>query len=120
MQESIYTLVDDIWILVQRSLVDLALTHRHGPTSRDEWERIQDMNLLMLSMRRINILNGKTKQGQEAFVAKIDEFDHLAHNAIRLTAGHDPPSLTRLIEELTLFKRSLSVYVCGSAWHWIL
>ena len=118
MAEPVYVLVDDIWLLVQRSLIDLALTHRHGATSRDEWLRVQKMNLLLLSMRKINIINGKTPQGQEAFIEKIDEWDHLAKHVIRHTSGHNPPAIASLQEKLESFKRSLSRYACGSAWHW--
>jgi len=120
MHESVYTLVDDIWMLIQRSLIDLALTHRHGRTTRYDWKRVQSTNLILLSMRRINIINQKTSQGHRAFVEKMDEWSQLVNKAVLCTKGCDTSGIQCLLDELTLFKRSLSIYVCESAWHWIL
>lgn len=121
MDRAVYPLVDDIWMLIQRSLIDLALTHRQGGISKAEWLQVQDMNLLLLSMRKINIVNGKAPAGQEAFVEKIDEWDRLAKRAVRVTteACSGPSEISSLVDELSSFKRSLSSFVCGSAWHWI-
>jgi len=106
--------VNDIWMLIQRSLIDLALTHIQGETSMEEWLHVQDVNAILLSMRRINIISGKARHGQDIFIEKIDEWDWLLKKVVRTV----PNEHGALLDELSAFKRSLSIFVYASAWIW--
>jgi len=115
-QPNVCALVNDIWMLIQRSLIDLALTHVQGETSMEEWLHVQDVNSILLSMRRINILGGKARHGQDIFISKIDEWDWLLKKVVRtVPSEYDTSSL---LDELSAFKRSLSIFVYASAWIW--